>query len=110
MGVSGDDTSASAPSSHAPGNATLAAMPAAEPRRLVTAELLSIGTELTVGETRDTNAGELARALTELGVRVTRMTALPDDLGDRDRGVHGGTRSGRPRRLAPAAWTRRRTT
>ncbi|HEX6867448.1 MAG TPA: competence/damage-inducible protein A, partial [Candidatus Limnocylindrales bacterium] len=56
-------------------------MPPAEPRRLVTAELLSIGTELTVGETRDTNAGELARALTDLGVRVGRMTALPDDLG-----------------------------
>src|SRR4029079_5199947 len=52
----------------------------AEPRRLVTAELLSIGTELTVGETRDTNAGEIARSLTDLGVRVARMTALPDDL------------------------------
>lgn len=51
-----------------------------EPRRLLTAELLSIGTELTVGETRDTNAGELAKALTEAGVRVGRMTALPDDL------------------------------
>ena len=37
-------------------------MPAFERRRLLTAELLSIGTELTVGETRDTNAGELARA------------------------------------------------
>ena len=49
-------------------------------RRLVTAELLSIGTELTVGETRDTNAGELARSLTDLGVRVGRITALPDDL------------------------------
>jgi len=47
---------------------------------LLTAELLSIGTELTVGDTRDTNAGELARALTALGVRVVRMTALPDDL------------------------------
>ena len=35
---------------------------------LLTAELLSIGSELTVGETRDTNAGELARALTGLGV------------------------------------------
>ena len=45
-----------------------------------TAELLSIGTELTVGETRDTNAGDLARELTERGVVVTRMTALPDDL------------------------------
>jgi nicotinamide-nucleotide amidase len=49
-------------------------------RRLLTAELLSIGTELTVGDTRDTNAGELASGLTTLGVRVTRLTALPDDL------------------------------
>jgi nicotinamide-nucleotide amidase len=47
---------------------------------LRTAELLSIGTELTVGETRDTNAGDLARELTERGVVVTRITALPDDL------------------------------
>ena len=36
-------------------------MTALERRRLLTAELLSIGSELTVGETRDTNAGELAR-------------------------------------------------
>ena len=49
-------------------------------RRLLTAETLSIGTELTVGDTRDTNAGELARAMTALGLRVGRMTALPDDL------------------------------
>ena len=49
-------------------------------RRLLTAELLSIGTELTVGETRDTNAGELARSLSGMGVRVLRLTALPDDL------------------------------
>ena len=45
-----------------------------------TAELLSIGTELTVGETRDTNAGDLARELTRRGVDVGRITALPDDL------------------------------
>ena len=49
-------------------------------RSLLTAELLSIGSELTVGDTRDTNAGELARSLTTAGVRVTRLTALPDDL------------------------------
>jgi nicotinamide-nucleotide amidase len=55
-------------------------MSAFDRRRLLTAELLSIGSELTVGETRDTNAGELARSLTGLGVRVTRLTALPDDL------------------------------
>jgi nicotinamide-nucleotide amidase len=55
-------------------------MPDREPRHLLTAELLSIGSELTVGETRDTNAGELARSLTDLGVRVKRLTALPDAL------------------------------
>src|SRR6476469_4134025 len=47
---------------------------------LRTAELLSIGTELTVGETRDTNAGDLARDLTRRGVVVGRITALPDAL------------------------------
>jgi nicotinamide-nucleotide amidase len=49
-------------------------------RRILTAELLSIGTEITVGETRDTNAGELARDLTALGVAVERIQALPDDV------------------------------
>jgi nicotinamide-nucleotide amidase len=53
-------------------------MPPARP--LLTAELLSIGSELTVGETRDTNAGELARSLTAMGVAVRRIQALPDDL------------------------------
>ncbi|MBF6604125.1 MAG: competence/damage-inducible protein A [Chloroflexi bacterium] len=52
----------------------------AAPDRIVGAALLSIGTELTVGETRDTNAGELARDLTTEGVRVIRITALPDEL------------------------------
>ncbi|HEY8439341.1 MAG TPA: molybdopterin-binding protein, partial [Candidatus Limnocylindrales bacterium] len=50
-------------------------------RAILTAEILSIGTELTVGETRDTNAGDLARSLTSLGVAVRRIGALPDDLG-----------------------------
>ncbi len=49
-------------------------------RTLTTAEILSIGTEITIGETRDTNAGDLARALTERGVDVVRIAALPDDL------------------------------
>ena len=47
---------------------------------MLTAELLSIGSELTVGETRDTNAGDLARSLTGLGIEVTRIQGLPDDL------------------------------
>ena len=50
-------------------------------RRLLTAEILSVGSELTVGETRDTNASELASTLTAAGVRVNRITALPDELG-----------------------------
>jgi nicotinamide-nucleotide amidase len=55
--------------------------PLANPgRRLEGAELLSIGTELTTGETRDTNAGELARSLTAAGLEVGRVTALPDRL------------------------------
>ncbi|HET9519754.1 MAG TPA: molybdopterin-binding protein [Candidatus Limnocylindrales bacterium] len=49
-------------------------------RDILSAELLSIGSELTVGETRDTNSGEIARSLTELGIEVRRIQALPDDL------------------------------
>ena len=49
-------------------------------RHLLSAELLSIGSELTVGETRDTNAGDLARSLTGIGVAVGRIQAVPDDL------------------------------
>ena len=66
----------------APAARYAAPMSLPEPRRLLTAELLSIGTELTVGETRDTNAGELARWLTGMGVRVARMTALRDDASE----------------------------
>ena len=49
-------------------------------RQILTAELLAIGTELTVGETVDTNSGELARSLVAHGVTVTRVANLPDDL------------------------------
>ena len=49
-------------------------------RPIERAELLSVGTELLVGETRDTNSGDLARELTALGVEVLRATALPDRL------------------------------
>jgi nicotinamide-nucleotide amidase len=54
----------------------------AQPRPLLTAELLSIGTELTVGETRDTNSSELARSLTSIGVAVRHIEAVPDDLDE----------------------------
>ena len=49
-------------------------------RQLLSAEIISIGTELTVGDTRDTNGGELARALSLVGVSVGRITAVPDRL------------------------------
>jgi nicotinamide-nucleotide amidase len=50
------------------------------PRPIRTAELLSVGSELIVGDTRDTNAGDLARSLTGLGIAVRRIQAVPDDL------------------------------
>jgi nicotinamide-nucleotide amidase len=49
-------------------------------RRLRTAELLAVGSELTAGETRDTNGGELAGSLSLHGVAVRRISVLPDDL------------------------------
>jgi len=49
-------------------------------RPLRTAELLAVGSELTAGETRDTNGGELARSLALQGVSVRRIVAVPDDL------------------------------
>ncbi len=55
-----------------------------------TAELLAIGAELLVGETRDTNSGDIAGYLTELGVEVRRMTQLPDELGVHRRGRVAG--------------------
>ncbi len=61
-------------------------------RVLRIAEVLSIGSELTVGETRDTNAGELARSLSEAGVDVRRMTALPDDRAPVEEAIRDGLR------------------
>jgi nicotinamide-nucleotide amidase len=45
-----------------------------------TAVLLAIGSELTVGETRDTNSGDLAGSLSETGVEVAWISALPDRI------------------------------
>ena len=73
--------STASPSAGARTSAAASGDPAAAGRRPIrTAELLSIGTELTVGETRDTNAGEIARDLDRAGVRVARLTAVPDRL------------------------------
>lgn len=42
-------------------------------------ELLTVGTELVLGLTVDTNAADLGRALAGAGVRVLRRTSVPDD-------------------------------
>jgi nicotinamide-nucleotide amidase len=49
-------------------------------RQILTAELIAVGTELTVGETTDTNSGTLARSLVAHGVTPLRVANLPDDL------------------------------
>ncbi len=64
--------------------------PSSAARPILTAEVLSIGSELTTGETADTNAGELARSLTDSGVRVARLSVLPDRRAD----VEGAFRAG----------------
>ncbi|HWP36847.1 MAG TPA: competence/damage-inducible protein A [Gemmatimonadales bacterium] len=48
-------------------------------------ELLTIGTELLLGFTIDTNASDIARALASIGARVVRQTTVGDDeaaIGD----------------------------
>lgn len=47
-----------------------------------TAWILSIGTELTLGQTVDTNAAWLAARLAGLGVRAVRHLTIADDLAD----------------------------
>ena len=44
-------------------------------------ELVTIGTELLLGFTVDTNGAEIARALSAIGVRITRRTAVADEDG-----------------------------
>jgi nicotinamide-nucleotide amidase len=59
-------------------------------RPLRTAVLLAVGSELTVGETRDTNSGDLAKSLAGHGVEVLRVVALPDRLAIVVAAVAGG--------------------
>jgi nicotinamide-nucleotide amidase len=48
-------------------------------RPVRSAVIVAVGSELTQGETHDTNSGDLARQLSRLGVVVDRLMALPDD-------------------------------
>jgi nicotinamide-nucleotide amidase len=59
-------------------------------RPIRSAELLSIGTEITSGETLDTNAGEIARLLTDLGVEIHGLGAVPDELAAVTAAFRGG--------------------
>ncbi|MGH7656923.1 MAG: molybdopterin-binding protein, partial [Gemmatimonadales bacterium] len=42
---------------------------------------MTIGTELLLGFTVDTNSAEIARSMSSIGVRVTRRTTVPDEAG-----------------------------
>ena len=42
-------------------------------------EIVTVGTELLLGVTSDTNASEIAGALTQVGARVVRRVTVPDD-------------------------------
>jgi len=50
------------------------------PRVVRTAAALVIGNELLTGKIRDANLHELARSLRALGIRLTRVVMLPDDV------------------------------
>ena len=68
-------------------------------RAIVTAELLAVGTELTVGETTDTNSGELARSLVAHGVTVVpRSRTSPTTSASSWTRCAGRPRARRPRR------------
>lgn len=57
-------------------------------------ELVTIGTELLLGFTLDTNGAEIARSLADLGVRVVRRTAVGDrgdEIADAVRSALGRT-------------------
>ena len=45
-------------------------------------EIVTIGDELLLGFTLDTNAAQLARTVGEVGIRVTRRSTCGDDAGD----------------------------
>ena len=55
--------------------------PVGTERPIRTAVVVAVGTELTLGETLDTNSGFLAGQLSGLGITVRSLQALPDDQG-----------------------------
>lgn len=57
-----------------------------------TVELLSIGNELLLGNTINTNASWLAAHITSMGANVTRITVLPDSLEGISKGIREALR------------------
>ena len=63
------------------------------------AELLTVGTELLLGYTVDTNAAQAGRLLADAGVRVTRRATVGDDAqAVRDAAAGAQRRHRRPQR------------
>src|SRR5436190_12859428 len=56
-------------------------MPAQRPSRQMRAEILSVGTELLLGEIIDTNSAYLAGRLADLGIDCLHMQTVGDNLG-----------------------------
>jgi len=54
------------------------------------AEIISIGTEILLGEITDTNATWIARQLRDIGVNLFYITAIGDNLGRITGGIRGG--------------------
>lgn len=46
---------------------------------MITAEIITIGTEIVLGQIADTNAPYIAKALTEKGIQVQFRTSVSDD-------------------------------
>ncbi len=57
--------------------------------RKYTAEIISIGNELLIGHTLDTNSHWIAKQLTKLGLTLERVTQLRDSLDSIKSGVRG---------------------
>jgi len=55
-------------------------------------ELVTVGTELLLGFTLDTNGAEIARRLSAAGIRVVRRTAVGDRADEIRDGVAGALR------------------
>src|SRR6058998_1233056 len=61
-------------------------------KRSLTAEIISVGNELLIGHTLDTNSHWIAKRLTRFGWTLQRITVLRDSLASIKDGVTGALR------------------